>query len=698
MDNLRNDTTCRFVAFVAAPTTKQMMKHTYVFIAAAIALVGGLEAVAFLVGAVVGSETVMQLGGGVAFFSFLLLTMPAYAAFHRRMNRARLVDVRFGDDGVRIGTRPDDVFPCSETELGRWTVAGYPALTKGTVLHLRCGRHRFLLGGRDHRAAAGIALHARPVDGVDAWMWAADFDEVLAALGSGRYGQYSQGITAEPRELPELPEPSTRCLLVPNPMRLVSSSVLGMFKNTATALRLNANPPQPSVALDVGDDSVAVIDLKTDACTASAPLERVSATPAASTRSMPRSGPQTTPVLVVTVPDAQPMTIGCPDLAGPPQVSWRGGTSLTPRFRWRRSVPAEREPEFVVSDIDWLTLVGKLGLTADLEDRAVAAQDGDADVAPARPKTKRWVFAIVAVFAITPIIWVPALIVLNRQHQQADQLKLDRLRPFTLAFTDLHVPHGVAVDAAGNIYVADGRANRVVKLAAGVQTVLPFTGLDLSGGGADESTAGVAVDGAGNVYVTDSGHHRVLEMPAGSGIQLVLPFTGLDLPQGIAVDGSGTVYVADPDAGVLKLTVGSSRQTALSPTGKYVYPHEVAVGPTGTVYVRVHSGKHTNLLKLGADGWTTLPAPANPRFVAVDNADTVYVMTARGVRRSRGGVGDWTELPAAPGFLDPQGLAVDNRGNVYVTDHTGDQQSGTAFGIWTLPGDNSHGFVFRLPG
>jgi serine/threonine protein kinase, bacterial len=66
----------------------------------------------------------------------------------------------------------------------------------------------------------------------------------------------------------------------------------------------------------------------------------------------------------------------------------------------------------------------------------------------------------------------------------------------------------VAVDTAGNVYVTDWSANRVLKLAAGAatQTELPFTNLN--------NPSGVAVDTAGNVYVADSGNNRVLKLPA----------------------------------------------------------------------------------------------------------------------------------------------------------------------------------------
>jgi sugar lactone lactonase YvrE len=255
----------------------------------------------------------------------------------------------------------------------------------------------------------------------------------------------------------------------------------------------------------------------------------------------------------------------------------------------------------------------------------------------------------------------------------------------------------VAVDAAGNLYVADSGTNRVLKLAAGssTQTTLPFTGLNLPTGVVNDSIAGVAVDAPGNVYVVDSGNNRVLRLAAGTTTQTTLPFSGLDRPSGVAVDIEGNVYVADPGNNrVLKLTAGSSIQTVLPSTGTAT-PDAVAVDTAATVYASVfeHCGRATCSLLLrlaaGSNDWTELPGAGVQQYVAVDTTGNVYIVTSGdtgGVMKLAPGSNNWTEVPGVSGFRAPGGLAVDTRGTVYVTDNL-------------TPGDsaNGEGLVVKLP-
>jgi len=111
--------------------------------------------------------------------------------------------------------------------------------------------------------------------------------------------------------------------------------------------------------------------------------------------------------------------------------------------------------------------------------------------------------------------------------------------PEVLPFEYVDGLGGMATDAAGNLYVGDGKRNRVLKLAPGATspTELPFTGL--------LSVADIAVDSAGDVYVVDAQRNQVLLVPAGADKATVLPFDALDHPVSVAVNNAGDVYVVD---------------------------------------------------------------------------------------------------------------------------------------------------------
>ncbi|WP_018602630.1 serine/threonine-protein kinase [Mycobacterium sp. 155] len=108
-----------------------------------------------------------------------------------------------------------------------------------------------------------------------------------------------------------------------------------------------------------------------------------------------------------------------------------------------------------------------------------------------------------------------------------------------LPFNDVRLATGIAVDAAGDTYVADIGTDRVLRLAAGAPAAVP---LPLSG---LSDPRGLAVDAAGDVYVSDSGNNRVLQLPAGATAAVPLPFSDIRAPQAVAVDAQGNVYITD---------------------------------------------------------------------------------------------------------------------------------------------------------
>ena len=142
----------------------------------------------------------------------------------------------------------------------------------------------------------------------------------------------------------------------------------------------------------------------------------------------------------------------------------------------------------------------------------------------------------------------------------------------------LNSPQALAVDAEGNLYVADSFNGRVRRVDLdGVITTIAGDGVQgYSGDGGPATQAGLnfatgplsgagqalALDMAGDLFVADGGNNRVREVDVGGVIRTVAgtgrpgyagervsPHSALDLPLGVAVDSAGVVYIADADNG-----------------------------------------------------------------------------------------------------------------------------------------------------
>ncbi len=128
--------------------------------------------------------------------------------------------------------------------------------------------------------------------------------------------------------------------------------------------------------------------------------------------------------------------------------------------------------------------------------------------------------------------------------------------PLTVA-TGFYQPMGVAVDAVGNIYVADTNNSSIKKipLTPPGNTYNPYVyGTPVVLGSGFNYPQGVAVDAAGNVYVSDTYNNAVKKIPYNGGMYgtPVLVASGLNYPAGIVLDGGGSIYVADTGSNSIK--------------------------------------------------------------------------------------------------------------------------------------------------
>ena len=233
----------------------------------------------------------------------------------------------------------------------------------------------------------------------------------------------------------------------------------------------------------------------------------------------------------------------------------------------------------------------------------------------------------------------------------------------TLVSSGLSSPRGVAVDGAGNVYIADYANNAIKKWVAASGTVITLVSSGLY------EPFGVAVDSAGNVYFSDSGNNAIKKWTAATGMVATLVSSGLDNPSGVAVDGAGNVYIADYNNNAIKEWVAASGTVATLVSSGLSAPRFVAVDAAGNVYID-DSGNNAIKEWAAVDGALRPLVSAlsnNPRGVAVDGGGNVYI-----VGNGDGTIIEWRVAGGtlatlvASGLNTPSGAAVDGAGNVYI--------------------------------
>jgi len=297
----------------------------------------------------------------------------------------------------------------------------------------------------------------------------------------------------------------------------------------------------------------------------------------------------------------------------------------------------------------------------------------------------------------------------------------------TGASASFHSPRGVATDNAGNVYVADYYNHTIRKITpAGVVTTL--AGMAVVIGSADgigvvasfNSPQGVATDSAGNVYVADTINHTIRKITPAGVVSTLAGTAGVagsadgvgagasfNFPLSVATDSAGNVYVLDVIFNQRIGGTGGAIIRKITPAGEVstlaglamvigsVPPIGLATDNAGNLYV-ADVFDHT-ILKItpegvvstlagtagvagSADGVGAAASFLQPRGVATDSADNVYVWDNYTIRRitpagvvttlagTPGVQGSSDGTGAAASFSFASGLATDSNNNIYVAD------------------------------
>lgn len=251
-------------------------------------------------------------------------------------------------------------------------------------------------------------------------------------------------------------------------------------------------------------------------------------------------------------------------------------------------------------------------------------------------------------------------------------------------------PRGLAIDAVGNLFIADSGNHAVRKIAVDgtITTVAGDGNRGFSGDGGSakrsrlNTPTAVAVDSKGNLYIADTLNHRIRKVNragtiitvAGSGALSTVGhgtggfgFSGdggpavraqLSIPEGVAIDSRGNLFIADTGNDRIRMVNTSGIIRTIAGTGRNVYagnggpavranlyaPVGITVGPAGNVYF---SERYQNMIRM------------------ITARGLIVAIAGRGAARGDGGDGG---VAVKAKLNDPQGIALGGSGELYVAD------------------------------
>lgn len=250
--------------------------------------------------------------------------------------------------------------------------------------------------------------------------------------------------------------------------------------------------------------------------------------------------------------------------------------------------------------------------------------------------------------------------------------------------SSMGAPTGMAMDGAGNFYVADASSNRIFKVSSGgIVTVVAGNGArgGVSGGDGGPAIAasltfptGVAVDGSGNIFIADRTYCRIRKVTASTGVISTVAGTGLcgpssdggpattttlNDPSGVAVDRFGNIFIADTfNCEVREVSASNGVISAAAGTGGCGYSGD---------------GGPATSAKLGQPDGLVFNSAGDILIADAGNCTIRKVSSGSGVISTLAGTGGCGYsgdggLASSAMVNGPSGLAVDPSGNIFIGD------------------------------
>ena len=257
----------------------------------------------------------------------------------------------------------------------------------------------------------------------------------------------------------------------------------------------------------------------------------------------------------------------------------------------------------------------------------------------------------------------------------------------------LYYPAGVAVDASGNLFIADQNNNRIRKVDTnGIITT--EAGYGTSGGPGSYSgdggaatyaslyhPAGVTVDASGNLFIADQNNNRIRKMDTNGIITTVAgdgpssPSTGsfsgdsgaatnasLYAPAGVAVDASGNLFIADRNNNRIRKVDTNGIITTVVGNGSPGYSGDSGAATYASLY-------HPSGLAVDASGNLFIADYNNNRIRKVDPNGTITTVAGNGSASYSGDGGAATNAS----LHSPSGVVVDTSGNLFIADYSNER-------------------------